>query len=128
MQSYLVVYHNADHPQSWTYDQSSMGFRNMTFLPRPCRQHDNTAKVKRTAVLPRTSHLELPADPRFQHLASRSTAKKEWDVHASKAEDDRGSSNSDSDGKPRQRKARYNHPRINVPWQQEKHCAHPCLI
>ena len=67
------------------------------------RQHAEPANATRSSMLPRSSHVELPADPKFQHLSSLSTAV-ERDSRASDEDED---SESDSDGEARPRKARW---------------------
>ena len=70
------------------------------------RQHAEPVKATRSSVLPRSSHIELPADPKFQHLSSLSTAR-ESATTASRTGDESEDSESDSDGELRPRKARW---------------------
>ena len=70
------------------------------------RQRAEPAKASRSPVLPRSSHVELPADPKFQHLSSLSTAR-ESESEASRSGDESEGNESDSDGESRPRKARW---------------------
>ena len=70
------------------------------------RAHENAAP-KRSAVLPRVAHVNLPADPKFEHLAVRSRDENERDTSASDDEDDSSNSDMDSDGEVIDRKARW---------------------
>ncbi|CAL5224831.1 g7583 [Coccomyxa viridis] len=70
------------------------------------RQRAEPAKASRSPVLPRSSHVELPANPKFQHLSSLSTAR-ESESEASRSGDESEGNESDSDGESRPRKARW---------------------
>ena len=70
------------------------------------RQPADPPKGRRDLVLPRSSQVELPADPKLQHLASLSTAQ-ERDLEESRAGSDSDGSESDSDGEARPKKARW---------------------
>ena len=77
------------------------------------RQHQNSPP-SRSPLLPRTSHVELPADPKFKHLAGRSSAEKQ-SASSRRDEDEEDSedvsedegSESDSDGEPNRRRPRW---------------------
>ena len=51
------------------------------------RAHEN-APPKRSALLPRIVHVNLPTDPKFDHLAERRQGGKEWDASSSDDDDD----------------------------------------
>ena len=70
------------------------------------RAHEN-APPKRSAVLPRVVHVDLPADPKFEHLAMRSRVKKERDASASDDEGESSDSDMESDDEVMDRKARW---------------------
>jgi hypothetical protein len=71
------------------------------------RAEEEGRKPKRSLVLPRVSHVELPADPRFQHLALRSTRKKPGVPHIGEDGEVDSSDDSDSDYENRGRKPRW---------------------
>ena len=70
------------------------------------RQNEDPIKATRSSVLPRSSHVELPADAEFQHLASLSTAKG-LGVRSGRTDGEDGGSESDSDGESRPKKFRW---------------------
>ena len=70
------------------------------------RAHEN-APPKRSAVLPRVVHVDLPADPKFEYLAMRSSVKKERDASASDDEGESSDSDMESDDEVMDRKARW---------------------
>ena len=71
------------------------------------RAEQESRKPKRSLVLPRTSHVELPADPKFQHLASYSTPKKGGVSGGGVDCEGDSSDDSDSDDENRGRKPRW---------------------
>ena len=70
------------------------------------RAHES-APPKRSAVLPRVVHVDLPADPKFEHLAVRSHGKKERYTLASDDEGESSDSDIESDDEAIVRKARW---------------------
>ena len=70
------------------------------------RQHADPIKATRVSALPRSSHVELPADPKFQHLASLSTTEN-LNVRTGRARKKSEGSESDSDGESRAWKSRW---------------------
>ena len=70
------------------------------------RAHENVPP-KRSAVLPRVVHVDLPADPKFEHLAVRSRVKKERGASASDDECDSSDSDMEGDDEVSDRKARW---------------------
>ena len=70
------------------------------------RAHEN-APPKRSAVLPRVVHVNLPADPKFEHLAVRSHSKKERATSAFDDEGDSSDGDMESDEHGVDRKARW---------------------
>lgn len=70
------------------------------------RQHEDPIKATQSSVLPRSTHVELPADAEFQHLASLSTAKG-LGTRSGRTGGESEGSESDSDGESRPRKSRW---------------------
>lgn len=71
------------------------------------RAEQESRKPKRSLELPRISHVELPADPKFQHLASRSTLKEQGASGGGVDGEGDSSDDSDSDDENRGRKPRW---------------------
>jgi hypothetical protein len=71
------------------------------------RAEQESRKPKRSLVLPRVSHVELPADPKFQHLASRSTLKERGASGGGLDGEGDSGDDSDSDDENGGRKSRW---------------------
>ena len=92
----------ADFTSPQSLQQALMAAKHST----QSRQNEDLIKATRSSMLPRSSHVELPAEAEFQHLATLSTANR-LGVRSSRTEGENGGSESDSDGESRPRKFRW---------------------